>query len=329
MEFKDYTKTLTTNVVIHPETEIPAPENFSWAVHVAVDGKANLELDSVTKKMDKKIHMLERLARYEIAKVIRHHPVATTKKALERTVLNIEREFTRDSWYRDQQRGYDGGELACTSVRSVRTTLIRPPQALLDNIAIEPFFLTIGSINVAWQQVVLDAGSVAWHRTGEILEAWKVIAATVDKVNRKIFKGKASPDQCACPQTAPGNGSHLCFCGACGRLTVCSDMVSHNLGYRACGPCRQEKRSKKLAEAKEIAEDSLKGSLRKDKKKGGWNKTKHDLVVRDCLNDLLSAIITGDGGWYENYYAGGQLTMSPPQVHHPRIISIDAVNTFA
>lgn len=321
MKFRTYVKSFSTNFVIHPDTRIPEPENVSWAAVGSGQGGTDRPLSSLAKGLDPSIMMLERLARYVTAHVFRHYPVVMTENVMKRTVLHIEQEYARKLRFKRRQLGYDGGELVWTGKQRDGSMFINPPPALFANVTIKPFHITITSTNEAWLRIVLDAGSQVWHNNGDILETWRTIAATTDDVNQRIFNNEPSPDKCDSPLTTMCTASHIC--GGCGDSTICSGLRDHHDGYRACGPCRQENRTRTAAWASARAEARVTKSVRADAKSGGWSEDHQERVLNECLDDLRSSITTGDGCSYVDTYTG-RWRMSLPQIHHPEAISIDA-----
>ncbi|SPO01612.1 uncharacterized protein DNG_04286, partial [Cephalotrichum gorgonifer] len=201
-----YAREFSNAIAISPDTLIPEPVGISWSKNGSVTGDIDAPLESLTQPFNptssENIIRLERLARYEISEIVRHSPVITTQADRARTSLYIEERFSRHSAFGVREKEYGNSELMNTKkYRRLGKMMIESPKALHDNVDIKPLSMEICSINLAWLQVVKDAGSEAWKATGDILEAWKTIAATTDDVNYRILHDEPAPNQSECLST--------------------------------------------------------------------------------------------------------------------------------
>lgn len=231
---------------------IPEHENLVWGKEIRTFTRPMEDISTsewatdsanVDPALQASLICLERCARYLISRIVRHCSPFRTKKEMVKVIddaYNLLK--TGGGWTRGRQsdRVYDGSRFFRVALSPLGVYVV-PSSPLERNVVMSGCRVSVKSRDIAWVKLVADAGIEAWLDSSDVLEAWRMIAVTADKANKRIVSGEPSPSTCYC---SPGDREAMTHpCSKCGfparAWTITRTATEHakNAGSQApiCG----------------------------------------------------------------------------------------------
>ncbi|SPO06282.1 uncharacterized protein DNG_08971 [Cephalotrichum gorgonifer] len=263
---------------------------------------------------------VENFVRYAAGHFTRHRSPRGTPEGIRRELRNmlLSLEATIDN---RRTRIYDGNTFfKCYSSSGRAYTQITQSASFNANVSMKNQEIHLSSSDQSWATSVIDDGVKAWIMSDEILEGWRAMAVSADRVNRMIRAGCPPPNACNC--TAKERSTEFHACGKCGTKTLCGELDEHLDGFRACPPCRAKKPgiSPIIVASRSLAYDAVVHERVRAKKGVKWNQHLENAIKERFAQDLSGS----EGNWYVNAFSG-RPTLSPPRARHPSRMSCDAI----
>lgn len=314
----------------HQSVIVPEAEGIIWGQNVVSFARPfgdppGLALitdskEAVTPDQKAGCRQVENFVRYAAGHFARHCSPRGTPQGIRRQLRDMlgRQEMTIDN---RRTRIYDGGTFfKCCCLSGRASVLLTQSARFKGNVSMAVQYIRLCSSDQSWATSVIDDGVKAWVESDDILEGWRAMAVSADRVNRMIRAGCPPPNECNCTPEERSTESHAC--GKCGTKTLCDNLDEHPDGFRACPPCRAKKPriSPIIVASRSLSYDAASDERERAKKGVEWNRHL-EIAMKERFAQELSG---SEGNWYVNALSG-RPTLSPPRARHPSRMSCDAI----